>query len=145
MRRALALAIVAAFAAGCSNSGSSSNGSLSALSAPSSASLVTDNFSGTVDVGGLDVHQFTIAIGNQPVNVTLTAAGPPPSIFMGLGVGTPAADGTCSVFSNAAVVVQAGAGPHLQGTIATGTYCVAVFDVGNQSAPVDYSVTVLHY
>jgi hypothetical protein len=144
MNRVLALAIVAAFAAGCSDSGSS-NGALSALSTPSSASLVTDNFSGTVDVGGLDVHPFTITIGNQPVSVTLTAAGPPPSIFMGLGVGSPATDGTCSVFSIAAVVVQAGTGPHLSGSIAAGSYCVAVFDVGNQTVPVDYTVTVVHY
>src|SRR5689334_10044134 len=103
MSRALVLAIVVAFATGCSDSSGSSNNALSALSAPSSASLVTENFSGTVDVGGLDVHPFTITIGNQPVNVTLTTAGPPASIFMGLGVGSPAADGTCSVFSNAAV------------------------------------------
>lgn len=144
MHRALVLVIVVACAAGCSDSGTS-NSALSALSAPSAASLVTDTFSGTVDVGGLDIHPFTITIANQPVNVTLTAAGPPSSIFMGLGVGSPTSDGTCSVFSNAAVVVQAGAGPHLAGTIAAGSYCVAVFDVGNQAAPVDYMVTVVHY
>ena len=64
---------------------------------------------------------------------------------MGLGVGSPATDGTCSVFSNAAVVVQAGTGPHLSGSIAAGSYCVAAFDVGNQTVPVDYTVTVVHY
>ena len=144
MYRALVLAIFASFAAGCSDSGTS-NSALAALSAPSSASLVTDSFSGHVEVGGLDLHPFTITIANQPVMVTLTSAGPPAGILMGLGVGSPAADGTCSVFSNAAIIVPAGTGPHLSGTIATGTYCVAVFDVGNQAAAIDYSVKVVHY
>jgi len=115
------------------------------LTAPSSGALVTDSFSGTVDVGGRDVHSFTIASANQPITVTLTSAGPPASVFMGLGVGSMATDGTCSVFSNAAVVVQASTTPHLSGTIATGNYCVVVFDVGNLSAAVDYAVTVVHY
>jgi hypothetical protein len=29
--------------------------------------------------------------------------------------------------------------------VASGTYCVAVFDAGNQVADVSYSVTVTHY
>ena len=40
---------------------------------------------------------------------------------------------------------QASTTPALSGTIAAGTYCVAVFDAGNQSAPVDYSLTLVHY
>ena len=36
-------------------------------------------------------------------------------------------------------------GHELAGTIAAGSYCVAVFDVGNQAAAIDYAVTVVHY
>jgi len=142
MIRALAFCLAAILAAGCSNSGSDSS---LLPTAPSGATQVVDNFSGTVQVGGSDVHPFTVATSNQPALITLTAAGPPATIFMGLGVGTPATDGTCSLLTNAAVVVQAGTAPQLSGTIAAGSYCVSVFDVGNQSGPVDYAVTVSHY
>src|SRR5438270_9962147 len=50
--------------------------------------LVTDNFTGTVAIGGSDTHSFNVAASGQ-VSVTMTAAGPPPTIFMGIGVGTP--------------------------------------------------------
>jgi len=144
MIRALMLAAVAACAVACSNSGSGSD-ALAGLTSPGSATQVVDSFSGTVPVGGSDFHSFTVTTNNQPVLVTLSAAGPPATIFMGVGVGTLSADGVCNLLSNAAVVAQAGMAAQLSGTIASGTYCVAVFDVGNQNAPVDYAVTVSHY
>jgi len=140
MIRAFVLLVVAALATGCSDSSSSTAPTL-----PAAGTQVTENFSGTVQVGATDMHPFTVTTGNLTVAVTLTAAGPPTTIFMGLGVGAPAADGTCSLFSTAAVVVQAGTAPQLSGTVAAGTYCVAVFDVGNQNGPADYTVTVSHY
>jgi len=106
---------------------------------------VTDNFTGSVTVGASDIHSFTVTTAGQPVSVTLTAAGPPATIFMGVGVGQTTTDGVCSFFSQASVVTQAGASPALSGTIAAGTYCVAVFDAGNQTASVDYALTVSHY
>jgi hypothetical protein len=78
------------------------------------------------------------------VNVTLTVAGPPPTIYMGVGVGTPS-DTSCSILSNAQVLAQAGTTAQLTGTADAGTYCVVVFDAGNQTAQVTYSVTVTHY
>ena len=143
MTRALVLGLAAVLAAGCSDSGSSDSSLLPTT--PGSATQVVDTFSGTVPVGGSDTHTFIVTANNQPALITLTSAGPPATISMGLGVGTLATDGTCSLLPNAAVVVQAGTAAQLSGTIATGTYCVAVFDVGNQSAPVDYTVTVSHY
>lgn len=96
-------------------------------------------------VGGSDIHSFTVTTAGQPTSVTLTTAGPPPTIFMGVGVGSMTADGVCTFFSQASVVTQASPTPALSGTIAAGTYCVAVFDAGNQTASVDYTLTLVHY
>jgi hypothetical protein len=105
--------------------------------------LITENFTGTVAVGGNDVHPFNVTSSGQ-LNVTLTAAGPPPTIYMGLGVGTPSGS-TCPLLSNGSVATPAGTTAQLSGTINSGSYCVTVFDVGNQTAPVTYAVTVTHY
>ena len=74
----------------------------------------------------------------------LTAAGPPTTIYMGVGIGTPTA-GSCSLLSSSQVLTQAGTTAQLTGTVNAGTYCVAVFDAGNQTAQIAYSVTVTHY
>jgi hypothetical protein len=105
--------------------------------------LVTENFNGSVDVGGTDIHNFTVAAAGQ-LNVTLTAAGPPPTIFMGIGVGTPS--GTqCQLLTNGSAAAPAGTSAQLSGTIAAGSYCVAVFDIGNQTGPITYAVTITHF
>lgn len=144
MIRALLLVSMVTPLVGCTSSGSDSSSALSALAAPSSAVLVTDNFTGTVAVGGSDVHTFTVATASQPVTVTMTAAGPPATISMGIGIGQMSGD-TCSIFSGASAVLPASTTPQLAGTISAGSFCVAVFDAGNQLAPVDYALTVVHY
>ncbi|MGE5245786.1 MAG: hypothetical protein ACM3SQ_16305 [Betaproteobacteria bacterium] len=50
--------------------------------------------------------------------------------------------GTCSAQSP--VSAQAGTTAQLSGPLDAGSYCVDVFDVGNQAAPVTYPVTVAH-
>jgi hypothetical protein len=102
----------------------------------------TETFSGTVQVSGADIHNFTVEQSGQ-VSVTLTAASPPATIAMGVGVGTPA-DGACGVLAGASVTTGAGATPQLTGVVSPGTLCVKVFDVGNQTAAVTYTVTVMH-
>ncbi len=131
MVRRLSIAfVVAALAAAC--------GSSTPVTAPAS---VTDTFKGTVAPGGSDSHNFTVASFGE-VDVTLTAAGPPPTITMGLGVGTPSG-GTCTLTGNP-VSASAGTTAQISGTANAGTYCVQVFDAGNQVAPVTYTVTVAH-
>jgi len=129
-------------AVACDNSGSSA--SLSNNTTSPSATLTTETFSGTVAVGSSDFRPFTAAQAGE-VDVTLTAAGPPSTIFMGLGVGAPSANGsTCDLFPSASTAAQAGTTPQLAGTVNAGAYCVEVYDLGNQSAPVTYTVTVAH-
>jgi len=131
---ALSLAV-----AGCSGSNSTT------AVAPASPT-VTETFPGTVVYQGVDFHTFNVAQSGT-LNVTLTAAGPPPTIWMGVGIGTPSAS-ACGLISNSTSTVTPASvtGPQLTGTLAPGTYCVQVYDVGNLSpgGAVTYSVTVAH-
>ncbi len=141
MRRVLGLlllGVVSALAACCDNSGDTTTPTTP------SVPVVTENFTGTVDQGGQSINQFTVATSGNQVNVILTAAGPPTTIYMGIGVGT-YANSTCTLLTNGSVVAQAGATAQLSGTVNAGTYCVEIYDAGNQSAQVSYAVTVTHY
>jgi hypothetical protein len=139
MRRILAAVILVVTAAGCGSSSSDT----STPTGPT-ANVTTENFSGSVDPGGKTFNPFSITLSGGQVNVTLTSAGPPSTIYMGLGVGT-YADSNCTLLSNGSVVTQAGTTAQLSGTLNAGSYCVMVFDAGNQVSTVNYAVTVNHY
>jgi hypothetical protein len=62
---------------------------------------------------------------------------------MGVGIGT-VSGSTCTVLPGASVPTPAGTSPQLAGTTTAGPLCVKVYDIGNQTAPVTYSVTVVH-
>ena len=130
-------------AAGCSSGGTSLPASATPAPAPTPVAT-TETFTGTVNVGGNDVHPFTVTSSNQNLAVTLTVAGPPSTIFMGLGVGVYSGS-TCTLISTGTLTTPAGPTAQLSGTITAGAYCVMVFDVGNQSAPVTYTAVVVHY
>jgi hypothetical protein len=139
MRMAL-IVVLAALSTACNTSDGSSGGTLP----PSPAPVTTETFGGTVAVGGTNFHSFAVALSNGLLTVTLTAAGPPSNISMGLALGTPS-NGTCTQLTNATVRTPAGSTPQLGGTVNAGPYCVVIFDVGNQTSPVTYSLTVTHY
>ncbi|HEY2907415.1 MAG TPA: hypothetical protein VGJ29_16055 [Vicinamibacterales bacterium] len=101
-----------------------------------------ETFTGTVAVGSKDVKPFNILLTGGTVTLTMTAAGPPPTITMAFGVGN--FDGTtCTVIQS--VAAQGSATPQLSGTANAGAYCVVVADPGTQTGPVTYAVTVTHY
>jgi hypothetical protein len=140
---AIAVAAACALASGCATDDSSSSSSSSTSTSPTAA-VITENVSGTVQIGGSDTHPFTVALSGGQLNVILTAAGPPSTIYMGLGIGTYASS-TCTLLSNGYVVTQAGATAQLSGTVNAGSYCLQVYDAGNQTAAVTYAVTLNHY
>jgi len=142
MRRLVCgLAVVVASACG----GNSDNSATATPSAPTPTTAAsTESFTGTVSVAGNDFHPFTVATAGATLSVTLTAAGPPATIFTGLGLGAYDAP-TCTLFSNAYLTTQAGSAPQLSGSAGAGSYCVVVYDVGNQTGPLTYAVTVSHY
>ena len=134
----LGRAAVLAIAIGASACGSSDSTS------PTSPAVArtTDTFTGTVAVGGRDFHSFTITA-TGTVDVTLTAATPPATIVMGLNIGVPG-DSKCPAMAGASTLTAAGAGVQLSGIASPGLLCVDVHDVGNQSVPISYTVTVTH-
>jgi len=131
------LVLAATLAAACSSDTDTSTIAPTLPTAPSQ----TETFTGTLVAQGSNLHAFTVAQ-TGPLTVTLTAVGPPPTIFVGLGVGTPAGT-SCSLLLSANA--QAGMVAQLTGNVAVpGPFCVAVFDVGNLTTDVTYSVTVSH-
>ncbi|HEV3139645.1 MAG TPA: hypothetical protein VGY57_03970 [Vicinamibacterales bacterium] len=140
MSGAALVVAVLAIAACQSSSRSSSSLQPTVVEPPSK----TETFSGIVPVNGSSSSPFTISQAGT-LAITLTAAGPPSTIFMGLGVGAPDANGVCQLFPTGVVSAQGSTTPQLSGTVSqTGAYCVSVFDIGNQSDTVTYSVTVTH-
>ena len=105
-------------------------------------SVVTDTFSGTVALKSSDNHTFSVSQTGE-VDVTLTSAGPPSTVVMGVGIGTPEGSG-CSLLAGATAAVVAGTGVAVAGEVTAGTLCVSVYDVGNETAPISYTVTVAH-
>jgi hypothetical protein len=100
---------------------------------------VTDTFSDTLLVAGVNTHQFTVTtIGG--VKITLSSLVPAASV--GLGVGTPSL-GSCAVIDR--VTAVAGQSVLLSGTATVpGSYCVTIFDLGNLVEPAVYTIDVLH-
>lgn len=107
-----------------------------------SAAPVTETFENQFGVQGSVSRSFVVSETGE-IRVTLTAAGPPSDVPLGIGVGIPRSTGSgCSL--NRSVTATAGAAPHLAVTAEPGTYCVQVFDVGALSGDVRFSVSVLH-
>ncbi len=146
MKRLLSALVAGLLAAACNASSqpSSVNTTTTTTTTPT-ATVTTETFTGQVEVSGRMIHPFTILLSGGQVNVTLTQAGPPATIYMGLGVGAYATDGSCTLFTNGYLVTQASSTAQLAGTLNAGSYCVMVYDVGNQTAAITYQVIVNHY
>jgi hypothetical protein len=119
------------------------NSSTTTTAPTPSPTQTTETFNGTVAVRGSASNNFTVANTGR-VDVTLTAASPPATVVMGLGVGTAGGAG-CTVLPGASTNTPAGATVQLSGTVSAGALCVKISDVGNQTAPVTYTVTVAHF
>ncbi|MEZ5292464.1 MAG: hypothetical protein R2745_15390 [Vicinamibacterales bacterium] len=104
---------------------------------------VSENFSGTLPVGGYRFYSFDVPT-NGTVTATLNAVGGgpvPTTVWVGLGVGVP--DGTdCP--TDLSLNTQSGEGPHISTTLAPGTHCVRVYDIGNLASPAPFAVTIGH-
>jgi hypothetical protein len=143
MRMCLAVLSAVLAAAGAVACNSNSTSTLPAVAA--TPVYTTDTFNGTVNVLGFDVQPFTVAISGN-ITVTLTAAGPPSTVTMGVFVGSPATAGstTCLALSGATASGPASPTPLLSGQLVAGPYCVQIFDIGQQTGPISYTLTVNH-
>jgi hypothetical protein len=132
---------LAALAAGVAACGGSTTSSTVAPSGP----VTTVTFNGTINPGGLAVYSFQVTSPGA-ISVTMTSAGPPATITMGLGIGNPDASGNCIFLSGGTTqAVASTTTPQLTGTLtSSGAYCVEIADVGNAAGPITYSIAVSH-
>jgi hypothetical protein len=103
------------------------------------APTITETFTGTLLPIGNNMHSFFVTrIGGLQVSLTGIA----PGATVGLGVGTPSG-ANCLLIENLTAVASPAA--QLVGTATLpGSFCVAVYDVGNLVEAVNYTVVVLH-
>jgi hypothetical protein len=135
MSRALSIAVALVLVcAGCGKNNESTT-------APTTSTTKSETFTGSVAVRGSAMNTFSVTAAGQ-VLVTLTAAGPPATVPVGLGLGSPG--DVCGILPGGSVTAVAAANAQLSGILTPGTYCVTVFDVGNQTGAITYSVTVVH-
>lgn len=106
------------------------------------AASVTEEFTGTLPVRGARFYSFEVPT-NGTVTVSLDrvggVAGVPSTIWVGIGVGVPEATDCTTTTS---VSTQAGGGPHISTTLAPGTYCARIYDIGNLAAPAPFGITI---
>jgi hypothetical protein len=132
------LAAVGLLTAACGNDSS-------ATTPTTPAGPSTEVFSGTLDVQGSSFYSFTTATSGQ-VSITLaslvaTQPGPALNSVMGLAVGSPL--GTdCNVTSS--VTATPGLTAQLVSTLSPATYCARVYDIGNLTASVNFTVRIVH-
>jgi hypothetical protein len=105
----------------------------------SSGERSTETFNGTLAPRSGSWHTFTVTAAGS-IDVTLTTLTAPANTAVGVGIGTTPTNG-CDV--------QAWNNASVQGTLITapinaGTFCVMVYDVGNLTGDVTYTVTVIH-
>jgi hypothetical protein len=100
-----------------------------------------ETFVGTLTKGGSSYNLFNVTQAGQ-VDVTLTKTDPVATITVGLGISQTSA-GLCIpvlvAYNNAAT-----AGTVMSGNAAVGAYCAVVYDIGNVTDPLTYTVTVVH-
>jgi hypothetical protein len=135
-RAFVAIGLLAAVTAACGGSNPTSG-----VTTPS-VTRTTDTFSGTVPVAGSTFHSFRVAQ-TGTTEVTLTTASPPATVVMGLALGI-VDDAGCTRLTGASQNTAAGSTPQLAGLTSTGTLCVQIRDVGNQTVLVNYTVSVTH-
>jgi hypothetical protein len=108
---------------------------------PPVAPTITESFSGTLTIGGSNLHTFHV---NQIGGLKVTLNEVAPGAAVQLSVGTPStATGACAALNGLTAV--AGPDAQISGTATIpGNFCVSVTDVGNLVESVSYTISVLH-
>ena len=102
------------------------------------AARTTETFTGTVTAQAPDSHTIAVAAEGE-VDAMLSSTDP--AVAVGLGIGQPAADGSCALLTTN---TAATAGMTVSTEVQPGSYCVSVYDGGSFSGSVTYSVSVTH-
>jgi hypothetical protein len=125
-------------AAGCSNN------TTTTPTTPTNPTILTEVFSGTINMNGAASHSF-VSQASGSVRVTLSALSPDPAQIVGLSLGTWTGS-ACQVVIASDRATQLSSITGAVNTTASGSLCARVYDVGTITAgsPVTYEVTVEH-
>jgi hypothetical protein len=107
------------------------------ISTPSSNTIET--FSGTLEVGGSQRHEFRAGRAGE-FEITVTSLTPDGSVFVGTQVAQ-VAGGSCSVLLGRNFFSVVGR-LSLNGPISSGQYCVDIFDSGYLARAQSYTLRV---
>jgi hypothetical protein len=123
-------------------------GNSETVTAPTSptASDVTERFDGTLLPGSSAFFAFTVAQNGGPVFINLASLAPVTqpgvlSVAMEIGYGIPSGE-TCNVEKTIQAVP--GLASQLTDTLAIGTYCANIADIGNLPMPANFSIRITH-
>lgn len=100
----------------------------------------TDTWESTFTVKGSASRRFTAPVAGS-VRVALVSVTPSPG-GVGIGIGIPLSTGGCVLTQ--AVEAPADDRPSLSMQVDPGTFCVMIYDVGNLTTTVSFSLTVEH-
>ncbi len=130
--------IVAASGVACMSGDSNGSGLIPVLGTPPQK---TEVFTGNIGVGGTMFFAFAVAnVGD--LSVTLTAAGPPSTVVMRIGLGLGSTT-TCQI--QVTKDTAAGDSSAIQvSQVPSASYCVGIGDIGNATGPVNFTITVVH-
>lgn len=121
--------------------------SSTATSPTTTATLVTDNFSGSVEQNGSKVHTFAVTTSGTSLLAGFTSLSPASVAALGLGIGSwDSSTSTCSLNLSQNDTARSGS-TGLSGSANSGSYCLRIYDGGNIPAGVSasYAVQVQHY
>lgn len=134
------LLMVSLMVPACSGSTAPSN----ADSSITPLTFYTQTFAGTLAVQGSGFYSFVVSQ-QGPASLTLAAVQTPGgaalSTALGIGVGIPSGTG-CARFQSQST--SPGLSAQLTMTLNPGTYCAAVFDVGNLTSAVNFAMRIRH-
>jgi hypothetical protein len=117
----------------------------SSTTAPTATGPSTEIFGGTLPVNGSSFFSFTVgttgSVSITLASLTATTPGPALSNVMGLGVGQPL--GTdCNVTNS--VPAAPALTPQLVNSLTPAIYCTRIYDLGNLTAPVNFTIRIVH-
>ena len=131
-RSVFLVALLAALAASSAGCGKNSTSPTSPTSSPT-----TETFTGQFTPGGDASRVFTSA-GAGTVTVTITQVS---AADVGLGVGIPQPGNIGCYLSE---TIEGATSSILTAGVEAGTYCVRIYDVGTLTAPVAFTLTIVH-
>jgi hypothetical protein len=109
--------------------------------APTNPTSVSETFNGTLAADASVQFPFNVSTTGS-IAATLTSLTPQSTITVGFGIGQPSS-GSCLLLTGAYSETEK-VGQTISGTIAPGSYCVLIYDIGNIQGSDDFVITVAH-